>query len=71
MNKILIRLYIVKDEKVIETYFDDRLSFKDNFKMINYLDEPKIYDPNKRMFLNNSVPISCFRINRFVAFDVY
>lgn len=71
MNKVLIRFYIVKDERVIEAYFDERLSFIDNFKMLNYLNEPKIYDPNKCIFLNNKVPISYFAINRFVAFDVY
>lgn len=71
MNKILIRLFIVKEGRVLEAYFDSRLSFKDNLYLLGYKEEPLVYDFHKGIFLNNSVPLSLFRMNRFMAFDIY
>lgn len=71
MNKILVRLYIVKESKAIEAYFDSRLSFTDNLHLLGYNKEPLIYDFHKGLFLKNDVPISAFRLNRFMAFDIY
>lgn len=71
MNKILIRLFIVKESRVIEAYFDSRLSFSDNLRLLGYDKEPLIYDFHKSIFIRNDVPISLFRLNRFMAFDIY
>lgn len=76
MNEILIRFKVVKNNRIIEAYLDRRLSFNSNFKylskisnysLINY----KVYDPNKKIFLDCDVPIETFSINSFMLFYLF
>lgn len=77
MYKVLLRFSFARNNKVIEVYFDERLSFKDNFKLLNNLIEIpninnlKIYDKNKHMFLRTDISIKEFNINSFMNFVVY
>lgn len=73
MNKVLLRLKDLPTSKIYEVYFDDRLSFKENFqllsKMINEdLTNRYVYDASKNIFLDNEIPIHNFRISIFTMF---
>lgn len=71
MNKILLRFRIVSNNQIVEVYLDDRLSFKDNFKMLNLNENYHIYDSNKKIFIREDLPIKEFHITRFISFDLY
>lgn len=65
-----MRFKIIKDDRVFEALLDERLSFVDNFNMlVNIadfdLDGFLVYDPYKKVFLNNETPIELFNINSF------
>lgn len=71
MNKIILRFYIVKDNKYFETVFDERLSFKDNFQILKEIyDYPLwvyIFDMDKNISLKTDVPIKEFNFNNFMT----
>lgn len=75
MNKKLMRFKVIKDDTIIDAYLDDRLSFKDNFKYLKNIveidDDYKIYDPNKKVFLNNEIPIEVFNINSYMLMYLF
>lgn len=76
MYEKLIRFKVVKDERVIETYLDERLSFNENLKYLSNItdfdtDGFKVYDPNKKVFLNNEIPIEVFNINSFMLMYLF
>ena len=77
MNDLIIRLFIVKDNKIIESSFDSRLSFKDNIFFLNEmledisLDNLYIYDANKRIFLDMNKRLSDMGIYSFMTFYLY
>lgn len=72
----LIRFKLVKNNDVFEMILDSRLSFKDNFKLLQNLVKVnlkniKVFDPNKRIFLDVNVPIDSFNINGFCLFYLF
>jgi len=76
MHKLLIRFKIVKLDRIIETYLDERLSFKDNLVLLSDLldidiKDCVVYDNNKKIFLKMDVPIREFTINYFVYFYLF
>ena len=76
MYEKLIRFKVIQDERVIETQLDERLSFDDNFKyLVNISDfDPKglrVYDPDKKIFLANDIPIEVFNINSFMLMYLF
>lgn len=75
MNKKLMRFKVIKDDTIIDAYLDDRLSFKDNFKYLKNIveidNDYKIYDPNKKVFLNNEIPIEVFNINSYMLMYLF
>lgn len=75
MNKKLMRFKVIKDDTIIDAYLDDRLSFKDNFKYLKNIveidDDYMIYDPNKKVFLNNEIPIEVFNINSYMLMYLF
>lgn len=71
MYRKLMRFRIIKDDRVFDAYLDERLSFSDNFKLLVHisdfdLDGFKVFDPNKRIFLNENIPIEEFNINSYM-----
>lgn len=73
MNKVLLRLKDLPTSKTYEVYFDDRLSFKENFHLLSKmvdedLENRYVYDASKNIFLDNEIPIACFRISIFTMF---
>lgn len=76
MHEILIRLYVVKHQKSIESIFDERLSFKENLALLSELTGDDyssclIMDPLRKIFLRNDVPIQEFEISAFMTFELY
>lgn len=76
MHNKLFRFKIIKDDRVIETYLDERLSFNDNLKYLSKIvdfdaDGFKVYDPNKKIFINNEIPIEVFNINSFMLLYLF
>lgn len=70
MHEKLMRFKVIKDDRVFDAFLDDRLSFLENFKMLvsisDYdIDGCMIYDPNKKIFLNNEIPIEEFNLNEY------
>lgn len=72
MNKILLRLKIVKNGEVIEVLFDKRLCFKENFKLMEYpFSNIMIYDPVKQIFLKTDIPLKEFNIEYFLSLYIF
>ena len=70
-HKTMIRFKIVENGHILETSFDDRLSFKENLTILSDICEEqisnaRIYDPIKKIFLNEDVPLSLFSFQYFV-----
>ena len=76
MHEKLIRFKIIKDDRVVETYLDERLSFDENIKLLANItdfdtDGFKVYDPDKKVFLDNKIPIEVFNINSFILMYLF
>lgn len=62
-----MRFNLLKYNYVFDCKLDKRLSFKANFKLLSKLvnknlNNCRVYDFNKKVFLNLEIPISCFNI---------
>lgn len=74
MNKIIFRFYLVKEGKFIEVAFDSRLSFNDNFKLLNSIypiDNYKIYDKDNNAFLSLNVPLKDFNFSYYTKLCIF
>lgn len=76
MNKIIFRFYIVKDFDYFEVCFDSRLSFIENFKLLNDLkaidtSNLKIYDLESNSFLCLDKPISSMNFTYYNKLYLY
>lgn len=76
MNEILIRFKLIKDNRVLDVFVDERLNFKANYKLLSNIVEIdrfdyKVYDPNKKIFLDNEVPIEEFNINSYLLLYLF
>ena len=75
-NELLVRLVIMKNKRVIEAYLDQRLSFQENFVYLEQLIQEDlskaiVYDPNKKLFLDEKVPLKEFKISYFMLLDLF
>lgn len=76
MYDVLIRFKVIKNNKIFEVIFDRRLSFIDNFIILNKivninLKDYKVYDPNKKIFLKRNIKLSEFNIDRFIQLHLF
>lgn len=77
MNKVALRFKIVKENKVIEVLFDKRLSFSENFKLLNEIydlgdtESICIYDQNYKKALRKDVKIELFNFPNFTNLYIY
>lgn len=76
MHDVLIRFKLIKNDYVFEAVLDSRLSFKDNFKLLqNIIDKNlkniRVFDPNKRVFLDENTPLVNFNINNFILLYLF
>lgn len=76
MYDVLIRFRLVKNNGVFEVIFDSRMSFRENFKMLENiiginLSDYKVYDPNKKIFLKRNISLNEFNIDRFIQLYLF
>jgi len=76
MYQIVLRFKIIRNNHILEVTFDERLSFKENFKLLETIaneDLKKIivYDPNKKLFLNTDIPLKEFNFSYFMSFYLF
>jgi len=76
MHKILIRLKIIKENRIIDVRMDNRLSLIDNLSFIGFLagisfKDSYIYDPNKKIFLDRNIPLSQFDIRDYMMLYLF
>lgn len=76
MYEILMRLKIMRNDKIYEVYLDERLSFSENFVLLNelineHLIDVKVYDPIKKLFLNTEIALKEFNIESFRLFYLF
>ena len=75
-NEILLKLMIMRDRKIIEAYLDQRLSFQENFVYLQQLTGEDlrgaiVYDPNKKLFLDETIPLKEYRISYFMLLELF
>ena len=76
MYELMIRFKIISLDRIIETRLDTRLSFKANFCYLHDLididlEDVKIYDPNKNIFLDENVEISKYNIAYYITLHLF
>ena len=76
MHKVLFRLVDVSNKKTAEVSLDERLSFKENFKILEMilnmrLKEAMVYDPYKKIFLDRNIPLKSFGFKGFVLLYLF
>ena len=76
MYELMIRFKIISLDRIIETRLDTRLSFKENFCYLKDLidmdlEDVKIYDPNKNIFLDENVEISKYNIAYYITLHLF
>lgn len=76
MHEILIRFRFIATDENIECAFDERLSFRENFDLLKEIsnvdcDDILIYDPVKKIFLNEDLPLKEFNICSFILLYVF
>lgn len=76
MHEILIRFRFIDTDKTIECALDERLSFRENFKLLEKIsdincEDIAIYDPEKKIFLDEDLPLKRFNICRFILLYVF
>lgn len=70
MNKIVFRFYEIKNNDFFEVSFDSRLSFIDNFRLLNEIysipiNTIHIYDETSKTFLDMDIPIEKFGFSHY------
>lgn len=76
MYDVLIRFKLIKNDYIFEAILDSRLSFKDNFKLLENIVDIDIknvwvFDPKNEVFLNRNIPIAQYNINYFMILYLY
>ena len=77
MNKIILRINVIKSGQVFEVIFDKRLSFIDNFKLLKELNsfelekDMYIYDLDRVQVLRKDVPLSEFNIQSNITLYLF
>ena len=76
MHKVLLCFKVIRTGKILEVCFDDRLSFEENFRMLEKISETGfrkliIYDPIKKIFLDRTIPLSEFNLKTLALFYLF
>ena len=71
-----MRLKMVRNGRIIEVWLDERLSFNDNFAMLKDmteedLDDVRVYDPPKKIFLDRNVPLADYGFRGFMILHIF
>lgn len=72
MHEVMIRFKLVRLNRIIEVSLDRRLSFSENLRYLEELEDLKlegseIYDPYKKVFLDRDLPLERFEIGYFIT----
>ena len=75
-HEIMMRFRIIKNGHVVEATLDDRLSFKENLRILGEISgelimDAEVYDPMKRIFLDKEVPLNVFSFEYFVSLYLF
>ena len=77
MYELLIRLFVTKENKIVETIFDKRLSYSENLILFNKMIENMtfhdfhVYDPIKRIFIDKNKVLDDMGVYSFMTFYLY
>ena len=76
MHKLTVRMKDVRSGQIIEAGLDERLSFKENFALLKQmteipLDETRVYDPYKKIFLDRNIALLEFHFSSFVLLHLF
>ena len=77
MNKVILRFSIIRSGEVFEAVFDLRLSFAENFGMLESIcsvslkEDSYIVDPEKQIALRKDVPLSSFGFPNFTTLYLF
>lgn len=76
MSNVLLRIFIIKEDKEYNVLFDDSFSFNDNFRLlgdiVNYdFSKSYVYDKNINVFLNKDKLIRDFNIPNSRTLYIY
>ena len=73
MHEVLLRFRVLKNDKIFEVLLDDRLSFRENLRLLSELTDEKledyrIYDLERNIFLDDRIPLSRMKIAVYAMF---
>ena len=76
MHRLTVRMKDVKSSMIIEAALDERLSFRDNFRLLEELLEipltdAQVYDPYKKIFLDRNIVISDVHFGSFMLLHLF
>ena len=76
MHRLKVRMKDVKSSMIIEAALDERLSFRDNFKLLDEmleisLESAQVYDPYKKIFLDRNIVIADFHFGSFILLHLF
>lgn len=76
MHQIMIRFKDIRNDRILELALDMRLSFKENMEMLKDFityncDELRIYDPQRKIFLDRNVPLEYYSFQSFMTFYLF
>lgn len=76
MNRIIIRLYIVKERRVYNVIFDSSFSFNENLKVLSSIVDIDfsnciVYDHKLNVFINKEIPLFNFNIPSSRLYYIY
>ena len=76
MNKVYLSFKIIKNDEYFEACLDSRLSFKENLYQISkvkklQIEDLMVYDPNKKIVLDEMIPINEFHLHDYMEFFLF
>ena len=77
MYELIIRLFVINENKIFEAIFDKRLSFNENFVLLNRIvenirfDSFHVYDPIKKIFIDKDRILKDMGVYSFMTFYLY
>ena len=76
MYEVLLRFKVIKTGLIFEAILDSRLSFKENFKILEDMLNIKltnmyVFDAEKKIFLDEYISIEKYNIKSFMFFYLF
>ncbi len=76
MHRIAMRLKEVRNGRITEAFLDDRMSFRENFILLEEIaginiHDAEVYDPYKKIFLDRNIRLSEFGFSGLVLLHLF